>query len=329
VGDRYAGGVGAASNLGTKRWRVRATVDAQHETAERWHGVVHTDEGNIGRTDVLAGAEVTWRVNDDWHVAASVQLPVYTHVEGGQLDQSAFVGISVGSSWHLFGDDDEHHHAKVAPGNWTGLDLAEVSADGSVVPLVPVPGKITVFDFWATWCEPCRVVDHELAEVVRRHPDDLAVRKYDVEDADSPASRHYLGDATLPHLVVFGRDGKLLWERSAAPRTLAADVEKLVTSAGPMPIDPDARRIEIEVRDDGFSPKHVEIGRGESVTLVFTRKSTTTCATDVHFVLPDQTRIDEELPLGVAVSIPLRVAQPGAITYSCGMDMEHGVVDVR
>jgi hypothetical protein len=63
-----------------------------------------------------------------------------------------------------------------------------------------------------------------------RHPADLAVRKVDVSDPDSPVSRKYIGDYTLPHLKVFGRDGVLLWERSAAPLVLTGDVEKAITA---------------------------------------------------------------------------------------------------
>ncbi len=342
AGDRYALALGASSALGTKAWRFRATVESIWETAETWGGVVHMDDGNIGRTDVLIGAEATWQIDDDWHVGLSVKLPAYTHVEGGQLDALGFAGLSVGTHFHVFGDGDDHDHAdhgdhddddEAPPADWTGLDKIDVASDGKVVPLEPAPGKVTVFDFWATWCHPCRHLDRALADVARRHPDDLAVRKIDLEDTDSPAGKAYLGAATLPHVKVFGRDGTLLWERSAPPLELAAAVEAVITGAGtpppPPPVDPAAPKVAIEVGDHGYAPARVEIEHGKPATLVFTRTSDKTCAVDVHFVLPDGTRVDRELPLGQAVEIPILVAQPGEIRYACGMDMEHGTIIVR
>ena len=321
AGDRYAGGVGLASNLGAKRWRFRATLEAQHETAESWHGVVRTDEGNTGRTDLLAGAEVTWRLTDAWHVGVAVKVPVYEHVSGGQLDIPAFVGITLGTSIQVF-------HRKPST-DWSGLDKIDASNDGAAVPLVPVPGKITVYDFWAPWCKPCGVVDHELAAVARRHPNDLAVRKINIVDTDSPAAQRYLRDGTLPHLEVFGRDGTLLWGHSAPPLVLTSEVEKLITGDTKRAIVPGARRIAIEVADNGYVPERIEITHGEPVTLVFTRRSETTCATDVHFALPDGSRIDEDLPLGTPVEIPVLVAAPGEVVYSCGMNMDHGTIVVK
>jgi len=210
AGDRYALSFGAGSALGTAHWRFRATLDSVWETAETWNGVVHTDDGNVGRTDVLAGLSATWLVTDDWHAGIELKVPAYTHIEGGQLDALGFLGLSVGTHVHLFEDKHAHahHHDPLPPSDWTGLDKQDISRDGSAVPLVPVPGKLTVFDFWATWCEPCQTLDHELAELARRHPDAIAIRKLDVVDTDSPASKQYVGAATLPHVKVYGQIGR-------------------------------------------------------------------------------------------------------------------------
>jgi thiol-disulfide isomerase/thioredoxin len=337
TGDRYAVVLGASSGLGTKNWRFRATVETIHETAERWGGIIQMDEGNIGRTDVLTGLEATYRISPSWQIGASIKLPAYTHVVGGQLDALGYAGINIGTQFHLFEEDDHDHehgdHHDHAPADWSGLDKADASTDGSAVPLTPVPGKITVFDFWATWCEPCEVLDNELAELARKHPDDIAVRKINVIDTDSPAYKKYLGDLTIPHVKIFGRDGNLIVQKSDRPVELARLVEQAISgkTAKPAPrlVDPMARRIDIEVLDDGYHPATIEIEHGTPVTLVFTRKSEATCAVDVHFELPDGTRIDEMLPLGKAVAIPIKIEQPGTLRYRCGMDMNHGTIVIK
>jgi thiol-disulfide isomerase/thioredoxin len=256
AGDRYGAALGAASAFGAARWRFRGAVELQAESAERWNGVIQTEEGNTGRIDLLAGLEATWRFSDDWHVTASLRVPAYTRVEGGQLDVAGFLGLSIGTRLQLFEGGapagarpraDEHDHAgehghagehahagehghahREGPADWTGVDKVDVSDDGSAVDLVPVPGKITVFDFWATWCKPCVELDHELAELARRHPGAVAIRKINTVDTDSPASRRYLKGHSLPHIKVFGRDGRLRFERSAAPAELAAAVERAI-----------------------------------------------------------------------------------------------------
>ena len=234
AGDRYAAGLGIARNFGDK-WRLRFTTETQAETAERWNGVIHTDEGNTGRVDVITGIEALYRVTDTWYLGAQAKLPIYTHVDGGQLDMSGFVGLRVGTSFSLCGGGEEHDHDHEhgdhdhghddhdKPTDWTGLDMQAVDP---VADLAPVPGKITVFDFWATWCEPCKEVDHELAELAREHPE-IAVRKIDVADVDSPAYRKHLRDAMIPHLKVFDRDGKLVLERSAGPHELIEALDRL------------------------------------------------------------------------------------------------------
>jgi thiol-disulfide isomerase/thioredoxin len=70
------------------------------------------------------------------------------------------------------------------------------------------PGKVTVFDFSAYWCEPCRVLEEHLQSESERRPD-LAHRKLDIGERDSALAKRYLkDDAELPYVIVFGKDGR-------------------------------------------------------------------------------------------------------------------------
>ncbi len=110
------------------------------------------------------------------------------------------VGGALGfASWRVLGGPAE-------PEPVAG-DVAVVS-HGEEVDLVAhaVAGKYTIYDFYADWCPPCRVLDVQLRDIAARH-DNVAVRKVDIIDWTSAVVRQH-EVMSLPHIVLFGPDGR-------------------------------------------------------------------------------------------------------------------------
>ena len=91
-------------------------------------------------------------------------------------------------------------------------DYAEVSAEqgGQPLKVLSVPGKVTIIEFYATWCAGCQNVETALRKLLTQDPS-VAMRRVSVTDWESPAVAVHLSDiAGLPYLVVLGSDGRLL-----------------------------------------------------------------------------------------------------------------------
>ncbi|HEV8700228.1 MAG TPA: thioredoxin family protein [Candidatus Polarisedimenticolia bacterium] len=93
----------------------------------------------------------------------------------------------------------------------TGEADVRIIAHGERVDLErhTVPGKYTVFDFYAVWCPPCRALSPALEKLAARNPGTLAIRKVDIVDWTMPVAEQH-GIEELPFLVLFDKAGNRL-----------------------------------------------------------------------------------------------------------------------
>jgi thiol-disulfide isomerase/thioredoxin len=258
AGDRYATGVALRRAIG--RWGVRGGVEMQAESYERWDGVRHNDEGNQGRIDVSLVLGGSWAATDRLSFELGLRLPFVTHVVGGQLDTLAL--LEVGASWtfgatpaahedehdHEHGHDHDHEHGDehghddhgdehAAALDTTGADVSDLVTQGEAVTLAPVRGKLTIFDFWAPWCEPCKKLEPVLVELAKNDPAHVAVRRINVVDWDSPVVAQYLTPRgfDLPHVKIYDATGALVFEQSSGPGKLVPMIDSIRAIVAPPP----------------------------------------------------------------------------------------------
>ena len=85
-------------------------------------------------------------------------------------------------------------------------------------------------------------------------------------------------------------------------------------------------RVEIAVTRMGFEPERVQVTHGQPVTLVVTRTTDMTCATEM--VMPSH-GIRMALPLNTPVEVSFPCDSAGTMTFTCGMGMVSGAMVAR
>ncbi len=85
-------------------------------------------------------------------------------------------------------------------GKLPNLELTTI--DGKAVSLHNLPGKLNVFNFWASWCSPCRRELPELSEVADKYKDKQVFFVAVSEDEKKSAMEKYLKSNPLKMSVI-------------------------------------------------------------------------------------------------------------------------------
>jgi plastocyanin domain-containing protein len=90
---------------------------------------------------------------------------------------------------------------------------------------------------------------------------------------------------------------------------------------------PTGQTVEMKVTDKGFEPANVTVKKDQPVTLVITRTTEKTCATEIVI---DDYGVNTKLPLNTAVNVTFTPKKTGDLKYGCAMGkMIGGVFKVQ
>ena len=111
------------------------------------------------------------------------------------------------------------------------------------------------------------------------------------------------------------------------PRLLSLSLAALLSLSlacrgGPVAGEP----VQVKVTANGYEPWRIPARKGEKLTLVVTRTTDQTCATEI--VIPEL-GMNVPLPLGQPVKIELTPQRTGELKFACAMKMFQGVIEVR
>lgn len=87
--------------------------------------------------------------------------------------------------------------------------------------------KVTLVDFWASWCGPCKVMHPIVEELEHEYGDKLSVTKYDVDAPENQAVVQQYEVMAMPTYFI-EKDGQVVAQFVGAQskKTLVDAIEK-------------------------------------------------------------------------------------------------------
>ncbi|TXD39869.1 PDZ domain-containing protein [Lujinxingia vulgaris] len=103
-------------------------------------------------------------------------------------------------------DEVARRHLVGAPAPTHSLE----AADGDPLPADSLEGKPYLLDFWATWCQACKLAEPRIAAIAERYGDDLTV--ITLSDEEPGVVREYLQNNGTRHSPVYLDTNRVLTE---------------------------------------------------------------------------------------------------------------------
>ena len=111
-----------------------------------------------------------------------------------------------------------------APAGTVSGEKVKIISQGEAVNLNDylVKDKVVVFDFYADWCGPCRVLGPRVEELVQKY-DDVILRKINIVNWTSQVAKQYKVQF-VPNVRVYNKQGKQVGEPTPSYDAIAAYV---------------------------------------------------------------------------------------------------------
>lgn len=122
------------------------------------------------------------------------------------------------------------------------------SLDGQAVRSDQWRGKVTLVNFWATWCSPCRAEIPDLLRLQTKYHDHLRVIGISADEGDVTPVRNFIAAMKMdfPTVMMTPELDRLFGGVHALPMTLLVDRDGRVVKRHMGAID--AKTVELEVR---------------------------------------------------------------------------------
>lgn len=152
-------------------------------------GMIVLIDGIVDQIDANFEAQLEQRVKEDKYSESQKEKGLTKH-KGEWITKEAKKQIDVTKA--------QQQPIRILRGGGRAVEISEIL----------VPGKITIVDFYADWCGPCKKMAPYLVHIAQKDPD-VYLRQIDIVKWGTPVTSQY-GIRSIPDVRVFDRNGRMV-----------------------------------------------------------------------------------------------------------------------